>query len=145
MRYEREVDAEVLDERPLADLFRELMRDGQTLLREEARLAKAEIRAEVKKAAKGGAAIGAGGALLHTALLCFAAALVLVGATFLPAWLSALFVTILLGAAGWTAVSWGKKRLSSAEPARAVDHIKEDGRWAKETMRSIKSERHAHA
>lgn len=145
MRYEREVDVEVLDERPLADLLRELVRDGQTLLREEVRFAKAEIRTEAKKAAKGGAAIGAGGALLHAALLCLAATLVLVGATFLPVWLSALIVTVLLGAAGWLAVSWGKKRLSSAERARAVDNIKEDGRWARETMRSIRSERHAHA
>jgi hypothetical protein len=145
MRYERDVEVDALGERPLADLIRELMQEGRTLVREEARLAKAELRAEAKKAAKGGAAIGAGGALLHTALLCFAATLVIVGATFLPAWLSALLVTILLGAVGWAAVSAGKKRLSSAEPARAVTHIKEDGRWAKETMQSIKSERHAHA
>jgi hypothetical protein len=145
MRYETQVEAERLDDRPLADLIRELMQEGQTLLREEARLAKAEIRAEAKKAAKGGAAIGAGGALLHTALLLLAATLVLLGATFLPEWVSALIVTILFAAGGWAAVSWGKKRLSGAEPARAVENIKEDGRWAKETMRSIKSERHAHA
>jgi hypothetical protein len=134
-----------LEERPIGDLLGELVQDGQRLLREEVRAAKAEIRDEAKKASRAGAAFGAGGALLHAALLCLAATIVLVGATFLAAWLSALIVTAILAGGGYAAWTYGKKRLAATDPSRAVAGIKEDGRWAKETMQSIKSSRHAHA
>ena len=136
---------ERLEERPLGDLVGELVDDGRTLLREEVRLAKEEIRAEARKAARAGAAFGAGGALLHTALLCFAATLVLVGATFLPAWASAAVVTALLGAGGYAALVFGRRWLAETDPTRAVANLKEDGRWARETMQSIKSSRRVNA
>jgi hypothetical protein len=134
-----------LDELPIGNLISELVQDGQTLLREEVRLAKAEVRDQAKKASRAGAAFGAGGALLHAALLCLAATLVLIGATFLAAWLSALIVTALFAGGGYAALEYGKKRLADTDPSRAVASVKEDGRWAKETMQSIKSSRHAHA
>lgn len=138
-------DAEELRERPLGDLVRELLQDAQGLLREEVRLAKAELRHEAKKAGKGAAAIGAGGAVLYAALFFLGATLVLVGATFLPAWLSALIVTVIYGVAGWAALGYGRKELEKTRPSRAIEHAKEDARWAKETMRDIKSSRSANA
>ncbi len=134
-----------LEERPLGDLVGELVQDAQLLLREEVRLAKAEIREEAAKAGRAGAAFGAGGALLHAALLCLAATLVLVGATFLPAWLSALIVTALLAAVGWVALRYGRQKLAEADPSRVTENLREDGRWARETMRGIASSRHARA
>jgi protein-S-isoprenylcysteine O-methyltransferase Ste14 len=154
MRYEGEEgrwrgprgpEVEELEQRPLGDLVSELFADGKTLLREEVRVAKAELREEARKAGRAAAALGAGGAVLHAAALCLAAALVLVGATFLPAWLSALIVTALLGVAGWAAMSAGRKRPRETDPSRAVRNLKEDGRWARETMRSIRSNGHENA
>jgi hypothetical protein len=141
----RDVRQPHLEEVPLRELLRELVADGQGLLREEVRLAKAELREEAKKAARGGAGIGAGGVLLYAALLCLAATLVLVGATFMPAWLAALIVTALYAGAGFAAIQYGRQRLAQAKPARAVQGIQEDRRWVSETMRDIKSSRHAHA
>lgn len=141
----RDPAVEELEERPLGELVSELFAEGRTLLREEVRVAKAEVRAEAKKAAKAGAAFGAGGVVLHAAFLCLVAALVLVGATFLPAWASALVVTALLAIAGYAAIAWGKQRLAETDPSRAVRNLKEDGRWAKETMRSIRSNGHGNA
>jgi VIT1/CCC1 family predicted Fe2+/Mn2+ transporter len=137
--------ADDLRERPLGELLRELVADAQVLLRDEVRLAKAEVREEAKKAAKGAGAMGAGGALLHAALLFLGATLVLVGATFLPAWLSALIVTAIYAGAGWAALSWGRGELRKTRPARPVEHMKEDARWAKETIRDVKSSRSANA
>jgi VIT1/CCC1 family predicted Fe2+/Mn2+ transporter len=137
--------ADDLRERPLGDLVRELVGDAQVLLRDEVRLAKAEVREEAKKAAKGAGAMGAGGALLHAALLFLGVTLVLVGATFLPAWLSALVVTAIYAGAGWAAVSWGRGELRRTRPERAVEHVKEDARWAKETIRDVRSSRSANA
>jgi hypothetical protein len=137
--------SQALRERPLGDLVRELMQEGQGLLRDEVRLAKAEVREEAAKAAKGGAAMGAGGAVLYLALLFLGVTLVLAGATFLPAWLAALIVTGIYAAAGWAALSRGRRELKDTRPTRAVEHVKEDAQWARETMRDIKSSRSANA
>jgi hypothetical protein len=134
-----------LHDRPLGDLLRELVQEGQGLVREEVRLARAELSAEARKAARGGAALGAGGAVLYAALLLLGAALVLIGATFMPAWGAALIVTALYAIVGGALLAHGKGELKRAEPARAIAHVKEDGRWAKETMRDIRSSRSVNA
>jgi hypothetical protein len=138
-------DGRGLRDRPLGDLLRELLQEGQGLLRDEVRLAKAEVREEARKATKGAGAMGAGGAVLYAALLFLGVTLVLVGATFLPAWLAALIVTAIYGVAGYAALQYGKDELGKARPSRAVEHVKEDARWARETMRDIGSSRSASA
>lgn len=137
--------AELDEERPLPELIRELVGEGQALLREEVRLARAELQREVKKAAKGGAELGAGGAVAYVALFCLAATLIALGDLVMPLWLSALIVTAIFGIVGWALVQSGRKQLQGAQPGRAVDHLKEDQEWAKETMRSVRSSRAGHA
>lgn len=134
-----------LRERPLGDLVRELVQDGQALFRDELRIARAELRVEAQRAKKGVAALGAGAAVGWAALLLLGMTLVLVGATFMPAWLAALVVTVVYGAAAAALLGHGKKELARTDPARAIEGIREDGRWAKETMRGIKSRRGASA
>ncbi len=134
-----------LRDQPTTHLLRELVQEGQGLLREEVRLAKAEIRAEAAKAKKGGAALGAGGAVGWAALLLLGVTLVLLGATFLPAWISALVVTVLYAVAAGALVSFGKQELARTEPSRAIENLKEDGRWARDTMRDVRSRRDANA
>jgi uncharacterized membrane protein YqjE len=131
--------------RPLGDLMGELVREGQGLLREEVRFAKAEIREEARRAAKGGAAMGAGGAVAFAALLLLGIALVLIGDAFLPAWLAALAVTAIYAIVGGALLAKGKRELRRTDPSRAIDNFKEDARWAKETMRDVKSSRDANA
>jgi uncharacterized membrane protein YqjE len=143
--HERVRPGDGLQDRPLGDLLRELVQEGQGLVRDEVRLAKAELRTEAAKAKKGGAALGAGGAVAYAAVLLLGATLVLVGATFLPAWLSALIVTGLYAIAGGALLSYGKKELRQTDPSRPVESIQEDARWAKETMRDIRSSRSANA
>lgn len=145
MRAERELPERGLRERPLGELVRELGEQSQGLVRDELRLARAELRAELVRVQKGGAELGAGGAIAYVALFLLGATLVLVGATFLPAWLSALIVTVIYAAVGAGLLAAGRAELRQARPARAVEHIKEDGRWAKETMHDIRSRRGASA
>ncbi|HEX9400812.1 MAG TPA: phage holin family protein [Anaeromyxobacter sp.] len=106
---------------------------------------RAELRDEAKKASKGAAAIGAGGAVLYAALLFLGVTLVLLGATFLPAWFAGLLVTAIYAAGGWAALSYGRQELRRTRRSRAVEHVKEDARWARETMRDIRSSRSANA
>lgn len=144
MRAERESSlGERLYDRSLSELVRELGQQSQGLVRDELRFAKAEIREELAKVEKGSFELGAGGAVEYVALFLLGATLVLGGATFLPAWLSALIVTVIYAAVGGALVFAGRAAIKKARPARAVEHIKEDGRWAKETMHDIKSSRGA--
>ena len=145
MRYDPGYERERLADRPIGDLLAEMARDGQELVRAELRLAKAELAAEAKKAARGGGEIAAGGVAMHAAALFLGITLMLIGATFLPAWLAAAFVTALYAGAGAFAVRKGKEDLAKANPSRAVENLKEDQRWAKETMHDIKSSRGASA
>ncbi len=79
---------------------------------------RAELRDEAKKASKGAAAIGAGGAVLYAALLFLGVTLVLLGATFLPAWFAGLLVTAIYAAGGWAALSYGRQGLRRTRRSR---------------------------
>ncbi len=127
------------------DLLKELFQESSVLLKEEFRLAKIEATREAKKAAKAGASMGVGGVLLHTGWLAFAGFLIAVGATFMPVWLSALIVSILLLAGGAALAMAGKKKLEKVEPDRTLSSLKEDKEWVKDTMQSIRSQRHGNA
>jgi hypothetical protein len=145
MRAEREFPGERLRDRPLGDLVRELGQQSQSLVRDELRLARAELRQELSKVRKAGVELGAGGAVGSVALFLLGVTLILVGATVMSAWLSALIVTVIYAAVGGGLIAAGRAELEKARPAKAVEHIKEDGRWAKETMHTIKSRRGASA
>jgi Putative Actinobacterial Holin-X, holin superfamily III len=136
-----------VEARPTSDLVREMFQEGQHLLKEEIYLAKEEARYEAKQAGKAGAALGAGGAILYVGVMAFAGFLVAVGSTFLPLWLSALIVSVLFLAAGGIALKSGQKKIKEINPknSRTVGTLKEDKEWARDTMQSVKSHRHAHA
>lgn len=133
--------------RPTPDLVKELIEQGQYLLKEEFYLAKEEARSEAKQAGKAGASLGAGGAILYVGVMAFAGFLIAVGNTFLPLWLSALIVSVLFLVVGGIVLKNGQNKFKHINPkhSRTVGTLKEDKEWAKDTMQSVKSHRHAHA
>src|SRR5262245_27698417 len=82
-----------LREEPTSALVKDLFSNGQRLLEVELRLARAEPRAEVKKAASAGAALGVAGFLLHVALLLFAGFLVALSWRAFEPWAALLLVS----------------------------------------------------
>ncbi len=134
-----------LQEKSVSDLLKEMVDNGKVLISEEVRLAKLELRDEAKKAGKAGAAFGTGGVLAHTALLCFAATLIALGALVMPVVLSALIVTVLFGAVAAGALLWAKNKSKDIYPDQTVRTLKEDKEWARGTMQNVRSERHANA
>ena len=112
----------------IADLLRQLVEDGNHLIRTEIRLAKAEVRDNVASAAKGGVGIGLGAVLL-------------LGAVFTLLGAAVAFLTPVVGA-GWAAVIVGvaalvigggliaggisKLKVSSVVPEGAVRSVKRD-------------------
>lgn len=132
--------------RPIGSLVSEVLEQARRLIRAEVSLARAELRAEVKKVSAGGGLVAGGGVVLFLGALTFVAFLVAALATAMPVWASALIVAVVLLGVG-AAVAWaGIGRLKRIHgPERTIRTLKEDGEWASKTMRSMKSQMHGHA
>ena len=131
---------EDLHERPLGDLLKQLSQETATLVRQEIELAKAEVTTTGKRAGIGAGMVGAAGIVGFLALGTFTAFLILVLNTFMPAWLAALIVTLLYGAAAGVLALRGKDKVQEAVPPapQTVETVKEDIEWAKNPTRSVK-------
>lgn len=129
----------MLRERPLGELFRQLSDEVATLLRQEADLAKAEMREKAKENAKGVGLIAGAAVIAMLALGALTAFLIIALDGALPNWAAALLVGGLLAiVAGGLALA-GKTRISQAPPplpTAAVESTKEDIQWAKTQLQS---------
>ncbi len=100
-----------------------------TLVRDEIALAKAELTEKGKHAGKGVGLFGGGGVLALYGLGALIATLIIVLDTFMPLWLSALIVTVVLFAVAGVLALMGKKEVSQAtppEPSAAINSVKAD-------------------
>ena len=115
--------------RSLGAIIKDLTADFSTLFRSEIALLKLEIKDTVAKLG-GGSALFAGAvvfALLGVAFLFVTIVLGLV-AMGVPAWLSALIVTVVLFAGAGVLVMMGKKKFAAVSfvPTESIEHIKSD-------------------
>ncbi len=100
-----------------------------TLVRDEIALAKAELTEKGKHAGKGVGLFGGGGVLALYGLGALIATLIIVLDTFMPLWLSALIVTVVLFAVAGVLALLGKKEVKQAtppEPSAAINSVKAD-------------------
>jgi hypothetical protein len=132
---------------PTKELLGSLFEQGKILLKEEVRLAKAEVRTEAKRAAASAGAIGAGGILLHTGLLVFAGFLVIALDLLLPLWAAALIVAVVLLGAGAFLAKGGVAKLKKVDlkPEQTLETLKEDKEWLTSVMRGGTSKTRATA
>jgi hypothetical protein len=116
------------EESSIADLLRQLVADGNYLVRTEIRLAKAEVRDNIAAAAKGGAGIGLGAMLLLGAVLTLLGAAVAFLAPVVGTGWAAVIVGGLAFAVGGGLIAGGVNRLkgSSMVPDRALSSVKCD-------------------
>ena len=119
-------------ERGFGELVKDLASQTSTLVRQEIKLAQAEVTEKGKVAGKGagmlaGAAVAA---LLGLGALTTVLIVALDGA--LPLWLAALIITVLWLAVAGVLASAGRKALkASTTPApQTVETVKEDIQWA---------------
>lgn len=125
------------DERSIGELFAELANETTTLVRQEILLAKTEMTEKATGAARDIGMIGAGGALAYAGLLALIAALIAGLGSFMPVWLSALIVGVVVIGVGYALIQRGLtaiKRISPM-PQQTVQTLKEDKEWAKEQTR----------
>lgn len=123
------------DHASTGELISRLTEQTSTLIRDEMRLAQAEMTAKAKSAGVGIGMFGAGGLLALYGLGAGVATLILVLALFLPAWAAALIVTAVLLIAAAVVALVGKGKVQEATPAapeRTIENVKQDVAEVKE-------------
>ena len=127
-----------LEQESLGDLGRQLADDAARLVKLEIELAKAELRAKLKRALVGVALASAAGMFAFVALI-FALAAIPEGAWghvfdgSWPGWLiTAGIFLVFAGLLGWRA---GRRLMSLRETPETVTSIKENVEWAKRLTR----------
>jgi len=125
---------EELRDKPIGEVASDLTRDISLLVRQEIALARAEITEKGKAAAPGLGMIGGAGLLGLMAAGAATACAVLVLALFLPGWLAALIVALVLTGVAYVLAKRGKEQVQSVGapiPTQTIETIKEDLEWAK--------------
>jgi uncharacterized membrane protein YqjE len=123
----------------LGELMKQLAEQTSRLVRNEVRLARAEMTEKAQAYGRAGAMLGAAaviGLLAGFALTMFLIYLLQLA---LPLWASALIVTVVYGVIGVALALAGKKRLDEARlpvPEQTVESVKEDVQWLKTQIRS---------
>jgi uncharacterized membrane protein YqjE len=132
-----------LRDRPTSDLLKQLSDQSTTLVRQEIELAKLEFREKGKKAGQGAGMFGGAGLFGLYAVGALTATIILALATFLPAWVAGLIVTVVYAAIAGVLALRGKSRVQEATPPmpeQAVETTKEDVRWVKTRAKSARQE-----
>ncbi|MFF3440610.1 phage holin family protein [Streptosporangium sp. NPDC002721] len=121
----------------LGQLVGEIGEDLSTLVRQELRLAKAEVRQETGKAGKAAGLLGgAGFAGYMVAVLVTLAVVFGLGNVMDLGW-AALVVAAVWAVAGAILYTTGRTRMRRVDPTpeRTVETLKEDARWARDLTR----------
>ena len=121
------------DERSLGDLFSELAAETGTLVRQEVSLAQAELTAKAAIVGKNVGFLAVGGAVAYAGMLAILAGVIMALSYFMPAWLAAILVGLVVGIAAYVLISSALTSLkeTSLKPEESVESIKEDAQWLK--------------
>jgi uncharacterized membrane protein YqjE len=127
-------------DRGIGELVKDLANQTSTLVRQEIKLAQAEVTQKGKVAGRGAGMLAGAAVFGLLALGALTALLIIALDGAMPLWLAALIVTVL-----WTIVAAvlgmsGKKALQAATPPapQTVETVKEDIQWAKTQTGSAK-------
>jgi hypothetical protein len=126
------------DERSIKELIEQLGEQTQVLARKEVELAKAEVTEKGKRLGAGAGAFGAAGIIGLFAFGALTAALVLLLATAVDAWIAALIVAAVYAAIAGIAALVGRgqvQRGTPPVPEMAIDSTKEDVETVKRSAR----------
>ena len=125
-------------ERSIGELFADLSQKTTLLIRQEMQLAKTELSQKAAQASRGGAMVGVGGAVAHSALLTLVASVVLLMVQLgLDAWAAAGLTAVVLAGVGYLLARSGLQTLKQpmAASSETVDSIKETAQWLKNETR----------
>ena len=122
------------EERSVSDVFQDILGNLQEMVRSEIRLAKVEIRGEVKQAVSSSVWIAAGGMAAISAWIFMLWTLAYALATRMSMWAATLIVALVMAAAAAGLVMSGIRRAKRIQPIpeRTVESVKENLAWMKQ-------------
>lgn len=129
-------------DRSLGDLFKELGRETQTLIRQEVQLAKTEAQENAAKAGKHVGMMAAGGFVAYAGFLALVAALGFLLGSFMPTWLGFLIAGALVVIVGAMLLQSGRKGFKNTDFTfdRTAETLQEDALWMKQEAQEIKDD-----
>jgi uncharacterized membrane protein YqjE len=125
----------------MGELFKELSDELSTLVRQELRLAQAEMTEKGKRAGLGVGMFGGAGLVSFLALQGLTACLIALLSTTMKVWIAALIITAVYAAIAGILALAGKRKVSEATPPvpeQTTETLKEDVQWAKTQLPSGK-------
>jgi uncharacterized membrane protein YqjE len=132
------VRTEELSDESVGDLVQRLSQQTATLVRQEMRLAQAELQEKGKRAGIGAGMFGGAGLVALYGVGAVVAAVIMLIATGVEPWVAALIVgAVLLATAGLLALL-GRKQVDQAtppKPERAMESVQHDVEYVKERAR----------
>jgi membrane protein implicated in regulation of membrane protease activity len=126
------------EERPTAELVRQVTELVPRLVREELALAKAEVSRKGKAAGTGAGLLGGSGLIAFYGVGALVAAAMIGLAEAMPGWAAALIVAAALFALAGVLALIGRTRVTRATPPvpeQAIDGVKQDVAAVKESVR----------
>lgn len=119
------------EETSLGDLFSRLSEQASALIRQEIQLAQTEMTRKATKAGRDAAVIALGGLVALGAFFSVIAALILVLAQVMEAWLAALIVAVVLAIVAALLIQYGISKLKQIDPAprRTIETMRENKEW----------------
>ena len=120
-------------DRGVGELVKDLANQTSTLVRQEIRLAQAEVTEKGKVAGRGAGMLGGAAVAALLALGALTALVIVVLDSFMALWLAVLIVTVLWAIVAAVLAQAGRNALQSATPPapQTVETVKEDIQWAK--------------
>jgi putative superfamily III holin-X len=125
------------DDRPLGELFSDLVQDTGTLVRQEVQLAKAELTQSAAQAGKAVGFIAAGGLVAYAGLLAIISAVIIwLWRNGMADWTAALVVGVVVVLIGVMLLMRGRAMLQAENlaPQRTVESLKADTTMVKEQV-----------
>ena len=115
------------------DLVQDLSRQTSTLIRQEMRLAQAELTEKGRHAGKGAGMFGGAGVAGHLTLFFLSFALTFQLDHWMPVELAALIVAVIWGVVAAVLAMRGRQEIKDANPQLPVTQqtLKEDAQWAR--------------
>jgi uncharacterized membrane protein len=122
------------DDRSIGQILRDLLQDLGRIVRDEVQLAKAEFTEKAARMKTAGGAIATAAITGLLCLLCIVTACIAALALVMPVWLSALIMSVLLGAVAGLAFSRGARKWKNVDlrPHQTITTLKDDVDWARQ-------------
>jgi hypothetical protein len=125
-----------IEERPLSELFSDLVTETSNLVRNEVALARVELTEKASKIGKNVGSLVIGGAVAYAGVLAIGAAVIMLLSRVMPNWLAALIVGLIVVCVAWLMISKAITELRKVElkPEETVESVKEDAQWIKDQI-----------